>query len=336
MRTETIVWIIVSSVTLYLVWEVIEPVVSHIIIALTLVYVTYPLYVRVSTRIGEKKSAFLFVGAITLISFLFVVGFVLWISDVKYQLVRYLGIFFNWLQSVTVSSEAVNEALTAITEGIETRLETYIVNYTYSIPKLALEVFVLIFVYYGALINAPAIVEEIYSLIPFENRELAFRLIDAAKSTLDTLLKSWLTLSIIKGTLTAIGFWAFGVAPPSGAIALGILVAILELLPLLGGWMVWIPGAIYMGRHSILIGLLFAVYGMLFISPIPDIVLAPRITLKRRGLNALISLVGIFGGLWAFGIVGLILGPVSLGLLATLVEEWKNIVERGSYEGFVA
>lgn len=331
MKTETIVWVLISLITLYLVWKIVEPLISPIIIALVLAYVTYPVHWRVAARIGKRKSAFLLAGLLALISFFFVVGFVLWVSDVKYQLVKYLGMFFNWLQSATVSSQTINDALTAITEGIETRLEAYIASYTYSIPKLALEVFVLIFVYYGALVNANAIVEEIYAVIPSENRELVLRLIEAAKTTLDTLLKSWLALSVLKGTLTALGFWAFRIAPTSGAIALGILVAVLELLPLLGGWMVWVPGAIYLGRHSIALGLLFAIYGAVFISPTPDLVLAPKITLRRRGLNALISLVGIFGGLWAFGLVGIILGPVSLGLLVTLVEEWKNIVERGSY-----
>ncbi|ASJ00711.1 AI-2E family transporter [Thermococcus gorgonarius] len=328
MRTETAVWAGISIVILYLVWKVVQPLVSPIIIALALVYVTYPLHSKMSKKIGEKKSAMILTGFLTVLSFLFILGFVLWVSDVKQQLVNYLGMFFNWLQSVTVSSQTVNEALTEITKGIEARLETYIASYTYSIPKLSLEVFVLVFVYYGSLINAHAIAEGIYSLIPSENEEFIMRLIDATKSTLDTLLKSWLTLSVIKGSLTALGFWGFGIAPVSGAIALGILVVLLELLPFLGGWMVWLPGAIYVGRESLGLGIIFAIYGALFISPVPDMVLAPKITMRRRGLNALISLVGIFGGLWAFGLVGVILGPVSLGLLVTLLEEWRSMVEK--------
>ncbi len=241
----------------------------------------------------------------------------------------YLELFFKWLQSVTLSSASINEVLTAITEGVSSRIEAYVTSYTYSIPKLTLEIFVMLFVYYGTLVNAGEIKREVYSLLPPQRREFGLRLIEAAKYTLDTLLKSWLTLSVMKGTFTALGFWAFGIAQPSGAIALGILTIFIELLPFLGGWMVWVPGVVYLVHTSHWgMALLFTIYSATFISPLPDFFLAPRMTLRRRGLNALISLLGIFGGLWAFGLVGIIVGPVSLGLLATVIEEWKNAIEK--------
>jgi predicted PurR-regulated permease PerM len=328
MRSETIVWVVISAVIFYLIWLVIEPVLSPIIIALTVVYVTYPLHVRLAREVGAKKSAFILTILLSIISFLFIIGFVLWISEVKYQLVGYLESFFNWLQSVMVSSQTLNEVLSATSEGVSTRLEKYIISYTYSLPRLSLEVFIMIFVYYGAILNVQEIMDEVYALIPTTNREFGLRLIDATRSTLDTLLKSWLSLSIIKGSTATLGFWIFGIAQPSGAIALGILVAILELLPLLGGWMVWVPMAFYLGRSGgILIAILFSLYSAVAVSPAPDIFLAPRMTVKRRGLNAFISLVGIFGGLWAFGLMGIIIGPVALGLLITVAEEWKNMVK---------
>jgi len=328
MKNETIVWAIVTAVIIYLVWLVVKPVISPIILALAIAYVTYPLHKRISPKLGQKKAAFLLTTVLAVLSFLFLLGFVLWINDVKYQIIRYMEISFTWLQSVTVSSEKINEVLTAITEGVRSRIESYIVSYTYSLPKLALEIFVMLFVYYGALVNAEEIGRELYNLLPPQRKEFGIRLIEAARYTLDTLLKSWLTLSILKGSATALGFWAFGIAPPSGAIALGILTAFVELLPFLGGWLIWIPGVVYLIHSShYALAFLFAAYSIVFISPIPDFVLAPRMTLRRRGLNALVSLLGIFGGLWAFGLVGIIVGPVSLGLLATVIEEWKKTME---------
>jgi len=328
MRNETLVWAIVTVVILYLVWLVVSPVVSPIILALAVAYVTYPIHERLSPKIGRKKAAFLLTAVIAVLSFLFLLGFVLWINDVKYQIVRYMEISFNWLQSVTISSQRINEVLTAITEGVRSRIEAYVISYTYSIPKLALEIFVMLFVYYGTLVNAEEIGRELYNLLPPQRKEFGIRLIEAARYTLDTLLKSWLTLSVLKGSATALGFWAFRIAPTSGAIALGILTAFVELLPFLGGWLIWIPGVVYLVHTShYVLALLFAIYSIVFISPLPDFVLAPKMTLRRRGLNALISLLGIFGGLWAFGLVGIIIGPVSLGLLATVIEEWKKAME---------
>ncbi len=328
MRNETLVWAIITAVIIYLVWLVVSPVISPIILALAVAYVTYPMHKRISLNLGQKKAAFLLTAVIAVLSFLFLLGFVLWINDVKYQIVRYMEISFNWIQSVTVSSEKINEVLTAITDGVQSRIESYITSYTYSIPKLALEIFVMLFVYYGAIVNAEEIGRELYNLLPPQRKEFGIRLIEAARYTLDTLLKSWLALSVLKGFATALGFWAFGIAPTSGAIALGALTAFVELLPLLGGWLIWIPGGVYLIHSShYVLAFLFAVYSIVFISPLPDFVLAPKMTLRRRGLNALVSLLGIFGGLWAFGLVGIIIGPVSLGLLATVIEEWKKAME---------
>ncbi len=74
----------------------------------------------------------------------------------------------------------------------------------------------------------------------------------------------------------------------------------------------------------------FALYGIVFISPLPDVLLRPRLGTREKGVNALISLVGIFGGYLAFGFVGIIIGPVALSLLATLVEEWKEVKGRSA------
>ena len=331
MRGETLAWALVSAIILYLVWLVVSPVVSPIVLALTVAYITYPLHERLSHRIGRKKAAFLLTSIMAVLSFLFLIGFVLWINDVKYYIVRYMEMSFSWLQSVTVSSPRINEVLTAITEGVRSRIEAYVVSYTYSIPKLSLEIFVMLFVYYGTLVNVEEIGRELYNILPRQGRDFGVRLIEAARYTLDTLLKSWLTLSVLKGSATALGFWAMGIAPTSGAIALGILTLFVELLPFLGGWLVWIPGVVYLIHSShYLLALVFTIYSIAFISPLPDFILAPKMTLRRRGLNALISLLGIFGGLWAFGLVGIIVGPVSLGLLATVVEEWKGSISRNS------
>lgn len=94
--------------------------------------------------------------------------------------------------------------------------------------------------------------------------------------------------------------------------------------------MVWLAGGvIYLfNGGNVLEAILFSLYGIAFISPLPpDVLLRPRLgTREKGGVNALVSLIGIFGGYLAFGFVGgVIIGPVALSLLATLVEEWKEI-----------
>lgn len=325
MELEAGIWIAVSLIVLYLVWETVSPILSPIILAVTLAYILYPLHERLAKKTGNRVSAFIMTAILTLITFLFIIGFALWINDVKSSLAYYINAFFEWLLTWNLPA-AVYELFQKLAEDISNRFEEYVLGYTYSLPKLSLQAIVMVFAFYGMLINARAIRREVYSLLPPENRELAIKLLEKAGETLHSLLRGWLAISILKGVFTAGGFILFELAKPGGAIAAGIFTVIFELLPVFGGWVVWLAGAVYMLNSGNVVGaIVFALYGIVFISPLPDILLRPRLGTRERGVNALISLVGIFGGYLAFGFVGIIIGPVALSLLATLVEEWKEV-----------
>ncbi len=325
MELETAVWIVISLIILYLVWETVSPILSPIIIAVTIVYIIYPLHERLSGRLGNRGSAFLLTAILTIVTFLFIIGFALWMNDIKHSLTDYLNAFFKWLLSFEFPPSTY-ELLQRLLEDIGRRVDEYVLGYTYSIPKLTLQAIVMLFVFYGALVNAKAIKVEVYSLLPAENRELAIKLLNSAANALHNLLRGWLTFSIIKGILLALAFYLFSLGDAGGSIAAGILTVLLELLPFLGGWVIWLAGALYLlETGSLGRALMMALYGIVFVSPGPDVVVKPRLGIERRvGVNALISLVGIFGGLVAFGLVGIIIGPVALSLLETLLEEWKK------------
>ncbi|WP_297550815.1 AI-2E family transporter [Thermococcus sp.] len=324
MELETAVWVGVSLAILYLTWQTVSPVLSPLIVAVTLTYILYPLHERLSSKIGNRWSALLITGILTVLSFLFILGFALWINDVKYSLAGYVNTFFKWLLGLNLPAEAY-DFLQRLSRAITDRFDAYVLGYTYSLPKLSLQVIVMVFSFYGVLVNAKAIKTEVYSLLPPSNRELAVKLINRAGETLHQVLRGWLLVSVGKGIAMAVAFSLFGVSNVGGSIAAGILTAILELLPVVGGWMVWLGASFYlftsgMIGHAIAISL----YGFTLVSPLPDIFLSKRLGRRQWGVNALVSLVGIFGGYIAFGFVGIIIGPVSLSLLITLIEEWKK------------
>jgi len=324
MELETAVWIGVSLGILYLTWQTVSPVLSPIIIAVTLTYILYPLHEKLSFKIGNRWSALFLTSLITLVSFLFILGFALWMNDVKYSLTGYVDTFFKWLLGLNLPPSAY-DLLQRLSQAITDRFNSYVLGYTYSLPKLALQVIVMVFSFYGVLINAHSIKREVYSLLPPSNRGLAVKLINRAGETLHHILRGWLLVSIGKGVLMAMALYIFGISNVGGSIAGGILTVILELLPVVGGWMVWLGAGFYlftsgMVGHALAISL----YGVTLISPLPDILLSKRLGKRQWGVNALVSLVGIFGGYIAFGFVGIIIGPVSLSLLITLLEEWKR------------
>ncbi|WP_297506753.1 AI-2E family transporter [Thermococcus sp.] len=329
MKLETAVWAVISLVILYLTWETVKPVISPIIIAVTLAYILYPLHERLSDKVGNRWSAFILTGVLTVISFLFILGFALWINDIKLSLAEYVDTFFSWLLGIHLPP-ATYDLTMRISQAITERFNAYVLGYTYSLPKLALQVVVMVFAFYGVLVNAIEIKNELYSLLPPANRELAQKLVESGARTLHYMLRGWLLVSIGKGIMMALAFYIYGISDAGGAIAAGILTVILELLPLVGGWMVWLGGAFYLytvGRLGAALAL--TLYGATLISPMPDVFLVKKLGRRQWGVNALVSIVGIFGGYIAFGFVGVIIGPLSLSLLLTLVDEWKKEKSRG-------
>jgi predicted PurR-regulated permease PerM len=328
MELETAAWIAVSLVILYLTWETVSPILSPLIIALTAAYILYPVHERLTLKVGNRWSAFLITGLLTLVSFLFIIGFALLINDVKYSLANYVDVFFNWLLSLNLPPSAY-EVMQKISLGISERFNSYVLGYTYSLPALTLQVIVMVFSFYGVLVNAGAIKREIYSLLPPSKGELAKKLIDNAAETLHTVLRGWLLLAIGKGMLMALFFMAFGVSNAGGAVAAGILTVILELLPVIGGWIVWVGGAAYLiGVGRTPAALILSALSFTLVSPLPDFILREKIGRMKWGAEAIISLLGFIGGYIAFGFVGIIIGPVSLGLLKTLIDEWKELKEK--------
>ncbi len=327
MELEAAVWLSISLIVLYLVWETVSPIISPIIIALTLAYILYPLHERLSKRLGNRVSAFTITGILTVLTFLFMIGYALWINDVKESLAYYINAFFRWLLEFHLPL-AIYDLIQRLAEDIPRRFEQYVLGYTYSLPKLSLQAIVMLFAFYGALVNVRGLGEEVRSLLPQENRELALKLIRSTERTLHGILRGWLAFSILKGTAVAIGFYLFSISSAGGAIASGIFTVIFELLPVIGGWMIWLAGAAYLFTSGhILAALAFSTYSAVFVSPVPDYLIRSKLGKRETGVNSLISLVGIFGGYLAFGIVGIILGPVALSLLGTLLEEWKKTKE---------
>ncbi len=128
---------------------------------------------------GGRWSAFTLTGGIlTVISLLFVFGFALLINDVKYSLANYVDTFVDWLLGLNLLTSAY-EILQKISLGISQRFNSYVLGYTYSLPTLLLQVVVMVFSFYGILVNANTIKREVYSLIPPTNRDLARKLIDS-------------------------------------------------------------------------------------------------------------------------------------------------------------
>ena len=103
--------------------------------------------------------------------------------------------------------------------------------------------------------------------------------------------------------------------------------AFLSLLPVVGAWPVWIPGAIWLfstghaGRAIFLVMICGAVGAMV------DNVLRPVLLGGRASLNGLLVFISVLGGIEVFGILGVILGPIVVATAVGILDVYSGMDE---------
>ncbi|MCD6679194.1 MAG: AI-2E family transporter [Burkholderiaceae bacterium] len=127
-----------------------------------------------------------------------------------------------------------------------------------------------------------------------------------------------LLTALAQGLVAGVGYWWFGLEAP---VLLGAITAAIALIPF-GTPFVWGAIGIWLIAHEDLfngIGLLL--YGTLIVSWVDNLV-RPLVISNATRISFLLVMFGVLGGLAAFGLVGLFIGPVILAVLMAVWREW--------------
>jgi predicted PurR-regulated permease PerM len=121
---------------------------------------------------------------------------------------------------------------------------------------------------------------------------------------------------VIQGILGGIGFWFTGLPSP---ILFGVLMTAFAIIPAVGTALVWVPGAIALFlQGEVMFGFIMLGWGAGVVGSI-DNVIRPIFISGRGHIPILVTALGGLGGLIAFGLIGLVTGPILLSLLIDLV-----------------
>jgi predicted PurR-regulated permease PerM len=162
--------------------------------------------------------------------------------------------------------------------------------------------------------------ERLRTLVQRVAGDRAHHLLQVAGDTITSVVYGLIGTALVQGTLAAIGFAIVGLDKP---VFLGILTAVLALLPPLGPPLVWGPVAawlFYQGDH--VWGIFMLIWGFFLISGV-DNFLKPYLISRGSNLGLLLVFLGVIGGILAFGFLGIFLGPTLLAVAVALLREWS-------------
>ena len=182
-----------------------------------------------------------------------------------------------------------------------------------------------LFLLFFLLRDGEDMVEALTDLIPIADAERR-RIVRSLGNMLESIFKGSFLCALIQGTSGALAWVAAGL--PSAILA-GVAMSILSLLPVGGTAIVWGPALVVLfvkGRTGTAIA--FLVWNVLVTSTLADNVLKPMlIGQKGSELSTLLVFLGVFGGLTAFGLLGVFIGPMSLAVGLMLVRILREIAK---------
>ncbi|MEA3276350.1 MAG: AI-2E family transporter, partial [Pseudomonadota bacterium] len=124
--------------------------------------------------------------------------------------------------------------------------------------------------------------------------------------------------ALAQGALAGLGYWVAGAGAP---VLLGALTALLALVPF-GAPLVWgSVGVWLLLTDAFWPGVGVLLWGALVVSMIDNLVRPLAISSSTR-IPFLAVFIGVLGGLQAFGLVGLFIGPVILAVMLAVWREW--------------
>jgi predicted PurR-regulated permease PerM len=182
--------------------------------------------------------------------------------------------------------------------------------------ELTLSIFIAFFLYR----DGEAISRRLAASVDHIAGERGRRLMGVAVGTMRGVVYGILGTAIAQGVLTAIGLW---LASVPAAPLLGLATFFLSPLPV-GPPLVWGGAAIWLFYQGHTGWALFIVaWGVLVVSSIDNFI-KPLIISRGSNLPFILVLLGILGGVVAFGFIGVFLGPTLLAIGFALIQDWSE------------
>ncbi|ELY99331.1 hypothetical protein C481_15810 [Natrialba asiatica DSM 12278] len=315
----------------YLSWQLVVPFLQYILMAVLLAFVLYPLQRRLERRFSPTVSAFaLLAFAITV----FIVPFVIVLAAVADDAARML----QNLDSETLQIAEIERYIAAQT-GYEVDLAATLSDSAQQIGSVLVEQTtawigvlthalvgfgVALFLLYYLLRDGDKLMAWIRDVTPLPS-DVQDEFYTELDEVMWAVLAGHVLIALIQGIIAGLGLFATGI-PNAGFWT--VIMIVLALIPLVGAFLVWGPAVVYLlvMNQPILAVALF-VYSAVIVG-ISDDYLRPIVVDRYAQLNPAVIILGVLGGVYAFGVMGLFFGPVVLGALIATINVLDDNYER--------
>lgn len=326
----------------YLLYYLMQPFLHSIIIACILTGISYPLYQKCMflTRGRRIPAAIILLLGITLLIAaaitLFVVGLIpqaktsiatlnQWLGSAHLgdTLNQHIQPSLQWLEEhFPEFSFTIDEARENLT-ALSTRAGQYLLAKASSVVGNTLMFFahllLVLLIMFFLFIDGGSMVSRLSYLFPMKP-EQTHVLMESLRRTAKAVLVGGLSIAVLQGVVGGIGLAIVGIP----ALFWGAVMVFAALVPVIGTGLVWVPAVI-----SLLIlgevknAVFLSLWCGLLVTSL-DSILRPLLSRGGTKVPVLFLFMSILGGVNVFGMLGLLYGPLILGLVAVMIDIYAD------------
>lgn len=317
---------------------ILKPILLAVFVGALLAYIFYPLYEKVLQKIKKPTIAALLVSIFVFLIIL-IPGVFFFKTIVQEAYVLFLvgkerlavGLFQNctnkfcqMIKDVSqdpILNAQVQQMLKSVTNWVVQKASNILI----SLPKMFLNLFIALFSFFYLLRDGEKIMLQINEFIFMGEKKYAF-IILRLREIIHGLVYGHIIIALLQGALGAFGFFVVGIPSP---IIWGIIMAVLALIPSLGTGLIWFPAALIIfldgvfqnSDFLIFKGIALFLYSFFIVAGIEHL-LKPKLISGKAKVHPLVILIGVFGGIFLFGPLGVIVGPLILALTSVFIEAY--------------
>jgi predicted PurR-regulated permease PerM len=335
-RAQRIFLLLITCAGLYLTFLIARPFVWPIVTAALLTVGVQPIFTRLLPHVRRRSSAALIVTVTVLLALLLptvlIVNFVAketvalyaWLNERNPGPERWSDYWTRltdrplaWAEAkVGISSLELRNAALAQVRALSMRLVDWAKSFALNLTATIADTVIMLFTLFFLLRDGDWIRQRAASILPLEPDRFNL-LLKTVSDSIVANIYAVAAVSIAQATLGAIGYWVAGLP---NVLLWSVMTGFFSMIPLLGAAAVWIVGVVYLlatahWGHAVFL----LIYGTTVISLVDNFI-RPMVLSGRVKLNTLVIFFSLLGGVQAFGIIGLFLGPITVSLTVALVK----------------
>jgi predicted PurR-regulated permease PerM len=334
--TSTFFLMAVTAIALYFCYLIARPFLSPVFLAVMIAIVFHPVHARIQVRVrGRNKAALISTFLVLLLVVVPAVGLGVVVSQElrglylllnersaeqggwNPYLMRAMERLIGWVgQYIDISTLDLRGALLRWLEQVSRFLLSWGAQVVSNIISFLVEAVVAFFTLFFLFREGRAMKERAIAILPLKSGQVE-RLFTGMSDSIIANVYGCLAVGVAQGTLVSIAFLLLGLPSP---VLWGVVTALLSLIPIIGSAAVWAPAVMILvadghwWKALILLGCGAGVVGQV------DSLVRPYVIGQRAKMHTLLVFFALLGGVKAFGVIGLFVGPVVLSVTLVLLE----------------